>query len=129
MGNDKEVFEGWVSIDNLREVCEVELESIKGGKVKFYKELLVKEDEELAKEFSDGKVSKLNMFTAMLSRLIFEWNFTNEAKELYEINVENIRKLPSSFTKEMVKHITWKTLEELMAASSYEGLKKNEAVK
>lgn len=126
---EKEIFEGWVVIDNLREVCEVELESIKGWKVKFYKELLVKEDEDLAKEFSEGKVSKLNMFTAMLAKLIFEWNFTNDKKELYEINVETIRKLPSWFTKEMVKHITWKTLEELMAANSYESLKKNEAVK
>lgn len=126
---DKEVFEGWVSIDNLREVSEVELESIKGGKIKFYKELLVKEDEDLAKEFADGKVSKLNMFTAMLAKLIFEWNFTNESKEKYEINVESIRKLPSSFTKEMVKLVTWKSLEELMAANSYEGLKKNEVAK
>lgn len=108
-----EILETGVSIDNLREICETELESIKGWKVIYYKELLVKEDEELAKKYTDGKIDKLTLFRAMLELLIIDWNFTNEKKEKYPVNWETIQKLPSSFTKEMVKLITWKSLEDL----------------
>jgi hypothetical protein len=42
----------------------------------------------------------------MLSMLIIDWNFTNKDGVKYEVKAENIRLLPTSFTKEMVLQIT-----------------------
>lgn len=121
-----EKLENWFNIDNLREVVDLDLESLKGWKVKFYKELLVAEDEKLAQSFSDWKFTKLQLFTEMLSMLIIDWNFTNKDGVKYEVKAENIRLLPTSFTKEMVLQITWKTLDELQNVNDYSKLKKKE---
>lgn len=84
-------------LKDTRETKKIKLQEIPGGEVVVYTDLLTGDVEDLLAQGLERSPS------AILSKIIKEWNLTDEQGNQLEVNLENCRKLPVKDTMAIIK--------------------------
>jgi len=91
-------------LKDTRETIEVSLKSIKGSKVVLKNGLLAGD---MAFVYGDEMTNDVERTLRALSRMIVDWNLTDEKGNKLPVNLENIKKLPLTDVTELISRTSF----------------------